>query len=80
MSESWFLIYHLMMEKKYSGQIFGVRAKEVFLFQQSRPVFNFIRKEDDIYGDLKRGFEENFDENLSSLETDLEAFSNEPMI
>jgi len=66
--------------KKYSGQIFGVRAKEVFLFQQSRPVFNFIRKEDDIYGDLKRGFEENFDENLTSLETDLEAFSNEPMI
>ena len=66
--------------KKYSGQIFGVRAKEVFLFQQSRPVFNFIRKEDDIYSDLKRGFEENFDENLTSLETDLEAFSNEPMI
>jgi NAD(P)-dependent dehydrogenase (short-subunit alcohol dehydrogenase family) len=66
--------------KKYSGQIFGVRAKEVFLFQQSRPVFNFIRKEDDIYGDLKRGFEENFDENLTSLETDLEAFSNEPVI
>jgi hypothetical protein len=31
--------------KKYSGQIFGVRAKEVFLFQQSRPVFNFTRKE-----------------------------------
>ena len=66
--------------KKYSGQIFGVRAKEVFLFQQSRPVFNFIRKEDDMYSDLKRGFEENFDENLTSLETDLEAFSNEPMI
>lgn len=66
--------------KKYSGQIFGVRAKEVFLFQQSRPVFNFIRKENDMYSDLKRGFEENFDENLTSLETDLEAFSNEPMI
>ena len=66
--------------KKYSGQIFGVRAKEVFLFQQSRPVFNFIRKEDDMYSDLKRGFKENFDENLTSLETDLEAFSNEPMI
>ena len=66
--------------KKYSGQIFGVRAKQVFLFQQSRPVFNFIRKEDDMYSDLKRGFEENFDENLTSLETDLEAFSNEPMI
>ena len=66
--------------KKYSGQIFGVRAKEVFLFQQSRPVFNFIRKEDDMSSDLKRGFEENFDENLTSLETDLEAFSNEPLI
>ena len=66
--------------KKYSGQIFGVRAKEVFLFQQSRPVFNFIRKEDSTHSDLKSGFEENFDENLTSLETDLEAFSNEPVI
>jgi len=66
--------------KKYSGQIFGVRAKEVFLFQQSRPVFNFTRKENDIYNDLKKGFEENFDENLTSLETDLEAFSNDPII
>ena len=66
--------------KKYSGQIFGVRAKEVFLFKQSRPVFNFIRKENDMHSDLKRGFEENFDENLTSLETDLEAFSNEPII
>ena len=66
--------------KKYSGQIFGVRAKEVFLFQQSRPVFNFTRKENDTDNDLKKSFEKNFDENLTSLETDLEAFSNDPII
>ena len=66
--------------KKYSGQIFGVRAKEVFLFQQSRPVFNFIRNNKDENKDLKEGFEKYFDKNLTSLETDLEAFSNEPII
>jgi NAD(P)-dependent dehydrogenase (short-subunit alcohol dehydrogenase family) len=65
---------------KYSGQIFGVRAKEVFLFQQSRPVYNFIRKEGIVNNDLKEGFEKHFDANLTSLETDLEAFSNEPII
>ena len=66
--------------KKYSGQIFGVRAKEVFLFQQSRPVFNFIRNNKDGNKDIKEGFEKYFDKNLTSLETDLEAFSNEPII
>ena len=65
---------------KYSGQIFGVRAKEIFLFNQSRPVFNFIRTEGAGDNDLKKKFEKHFDENLTSLETDLEAFSNDPVI
>jgi NAD(P)-dependent dehydrogenase (short-subunit alcohol dehydrogenase family) len=66
--------------KKYSGQIFGVRAKEVFLFKQSRPVYNFIRKNNNEFEDLKEGFEKHFNNNLTSLETDLEAFSTEPII
>ena len=61
--------------KKYSGQIFGVRAKEVFLFNQSRPIYNFIRKNGMNNKDLKEGFENYFDNNLTALETDLEAFS-----
>jgi len=65
---------------KYSGQIFGVRAKEVFLFNQSRPIYNFIRKNSDSNNDLEEGFKNHFDQNLTALETDLEAFSTEPVI
>ena len=65
--------------KKYSGQIFGVRAKEVFLFNQARPIYNFIRKKDDYIRDMEEGFKNNFDGNLTTLETDLDAFSTEPI-
>ena len=65
--------------KKYSGQIFGVRAKEVFLFNQARPIYNFIRKKDDYIQDMEEGFKNNFDGNLTTLETDLDAFSTEPI-
>ena len=60
---------------KYSGQIFGVRGKEVFLFNQARPIYNFIRKNRINNKDLKEGFENYFDNNLTALETDLESFS-----
>ena len=66
--------------KKYSGQIFGVRAKEVFLFNQARPIYNFVRKKDDYIKDMEVGFKNNFDNNLTTLETDLDAFSSEPII
>ena len=66
--------------KKYSGQIFGVRAKEVFLFNQSRPMYNFIRKSNESNKDLEEGFKNYFDKNLTAIETDLEAFSSEPVI
>ena len=64
---------------KYSGQIFGVRSKEIFLFNQARPKYKFILNKDDI-NEIKEGFDKNFDENLTPLETDLEAFSNDPII
>ncbi|MDB9761262.1 SDR family NAD(P)-dependent oxidoreductase [Alphaproteobacteria bacterium] len=66
--------------KRYSGQIFGVRAKEVFLFNQARPIYNFVRKNDDYIKDMEVGFKNNFDNNLTTLETDLDAFSSEPII
>lgn len=66
--------------KKYSGQIFGIRAKEVFLFNQARPIYNFVRKNDDYIKDMEVGFKNNFDNNLTTLETDLDAFSSEPII
>ena len=66
--------------KKYSGQILGVRAKEVLLFNQARPIYNFVRKNDDYIKDMEVGFKNNFDNNLTTLETDLDAFSSEPII
>ena len=66
--------------KKYSGQIFGVRAKEVFLFNQARPIYNFVRNSNDYVIDLEEGFKNNFDNNLTALETDLDAFSADPIV
>ena len=66
--------------KKYSGQIFGVRAKEVFLFNQARPIYNFVRNSKEYVIDLEEGFKNNFDNNLTTLETDLDAFSSDPIV
>ena len=66
--------------KQYSGQIFGVRAKEVFLFNQARPIYNFVRNSKDYVIDLEEGFKNNFDNNLTALETDLDAFSADPIV
>jgi NAD(P)-dependent dehydrogenase (short-subunit alcohol dehydrogenase family) len=66
--------------KKYSGQIFGVRAKEVFLFNQARPIYNFVRNSREYVIDLEEGFKNNFDNNLTTLETDLDAFSSDPIV
>ena len=66
--------------KKYSGQLFGVRAKEVFLFNQARPIYNFVRNSKDYVIDLEEGFKNNFDNNLTALETDLDAFSADPIV
>ena len=66
--------------KKYSGQLFGVRAKEVFLFNQARPIYNFVRNSKEYVIDLEEGFKNNFDNNLTALETDLDAFSADPIV
>jgi len=52
----------------------------VFLFNQARPIYNFVRKNDDYIKDMEVGFKNNFDNNLTTLETDLDAFSTEPVI
>ena len=44
------------------------------------PVYNFIRKEGNSHNNLRENFEKYFDKNLTPLETDLEAFSNDPII
>ena len=67
------------MGSKYSGQIFGVRAKEIFLFKQARPKHQIIRTNESMK-ELNEMFIKNFDKNLTPVETDLEAFSYDPVI
>ena len=66
---------------KISGQLFGVRGREVFLFSQPRPVARIARAGADwddaalaaaISGDMEAKF--------TPLSTDLEAFNTEPVV
>ena len=64
-----------------SGQIFGVRGREVFLFQQPRPVAKIVNQSgdwtpEDLAGTIEREFQPKFTE----LSTDLEAFNSEPIV
>jgi NAD(P)-dependent dehydrogenase (short-subunit alcohol dehydrogenase family) len=56
-----------------TGQLFGVRGREIFVFSQPRPVQRVLQTDGPI--DLKplEGY-------FSELVTDLEAFSNDPML
>lgn len=67
--------------QKISGQLFGVRGREVFLFSQPRPVAKIAKADGDwtpeaLAGALERDFAAKFTE----LSTDLEAFNTEPVV
>jgi NAD(P)-dependent dehydrogenase (short-subunit alcohol dehydrogenase family) len=62
-----------------TGQLFGVRGREVFLFSQPRPVAQFVTPDDEGES-LAELFREGFASKLTGLETDLEAFNTEPVI
>ena len=64
-----------------SGQLFGVRGREVFLFSQPRPSVSIGIDENDwgIEG-LAKASKENFQSKFSDLKTDLESFNTEPLI
>ncbi|MBV8152049.1 MAG: SDR family NAD(P)-dependent oxidoreductase [Candidatus Eremiobacteraeota bacterium] len=57
--------------EKITGQLFGVRGPQTFLFSQPRPVACFTAS-----GDYERQVRERFEPHFVPLETDLEAFSN----
>jgi len=64
-----------------SGQIFGVRGREVFLFSQPRPIAHFARRDTDWTPEtLGPAVEQDFREHLVDLSTDLEAFNTEPYV
>jgi len=67
--------------QKISGQIFGVRGREVFLFQQPRPVAKIVNQSGDwTVDDLAAAVEREFLPKFTELSTDLEAFNSEPIV
>jgi NAD(P)-dependent dehydrogenase (short-subunit alcohol dehydrogenase family) len=64
-----------------SGQIFGVRGREVFLFSQPRPVATITAAGAgwDIDG-LARAVEDTLKDSFAALVTDLEAFNTDPVV
>ena len=64
-----------------TGQLFGVRGREVFLFSQPRPVANLVSPAGGTASAAFAGlFREHFQGRLTPLTTDLEAFNSEPVI
>ena len=64
-----------------TGQIFGVRGREVFLFSQPRPVATLVSGGDEWSpAELAAAMDGDFREQFTSLETDLEAFDTEPIV
>ena len=67
--------------QKISGQVFGVRAREVFLFQQPRPIASIVNNAGEwTNDDLATAVQQSFAANFTPLTTDLESFSSEPIV
>jgi NAD(P)-dependent dehydrogenase (short-subunit alcohol dehydrogenase family) len=60
-----------------SGQVFGVRGKEVFLFSQPRPVARLVNPGE---AGLGAAIAENLAPHYAALTTDLEEFATEPIV
>ena len=66
---------------RYKWQVFGVRGREIFLFNQPRPIETIVNT-DNTWSteELALAVDENFRQKFTKLETDLEAFNTEPVI
>jgi len=64
-----------------SGQLFGVRGREVFLFGQPRPVASLVTPGSELRAaEWATLFQERFGRQFTDLGTDLEAFNSEPIL
>ena len=70
------LVSFLAGQAKISGQIFGVRGREVFVFSQPRPAARVVQPRERFDADLLAQLEPHF----ADLVTDLEAFSGDPLL
>lgn len=68
------------LAKEISGQLLGVRGREVFLFSQPRPISKInIEKNDWQLSTLDQVTAEHFEPHFTELITDLESFNTEPL-
>jgi NAD(P)-dependent dehydrogenase (short-subunit alcohol dehydrogenase family) len=65
---------------KVSGQLFGVRGREVFLFSQARPAVRLAGPTDWTTQTLAAAAEAEFAKAYLPLTTDLESFNSEPLV
>lgn len=64
-----------------SGQLFGVRAREVFLFAQPQPLEKIVAPAQDWTAEeLGRAIEAQLADRFAPLQTDLDVFNTEPVI
>lgn len=70
------LVSFLAGPAKISGQIFGVRGREVFVFSQPRPAARVVQPRERFDAALLAQLEPHF----ADLVTDLEAFSGDPLL
>ncbi|MGD1068284.1 MAG: SDR family oxidoreductase [Vulcanimicrobiaceae bacterium] len=63
-----------------TGQLFGVRGREVFLFSQPRPIARITTDPDPTLDAIAADVARTFTPHFSGLETDLEAFSTPPVV
>jgi len=67
--------------QKITGQLFGVRGREGFLFSQPRPIARLVRTDADWTPEtLAPAVESEFAAKFTELSTDLEAFNTEPVV
>ncbi len=66
---------------KISGQLFGVRGREIFLFSQPRPQARLVNNDADWTPEsLAEAVATEFTPYMTELSTDLEAFNSEPVV
>ena len=66
---------------KVTGQVFGVRGREVFLFNQPRPTARIVNEKSDWdVGQLAAAINADLASEFTDLTTDLEAFNTEPFV
>ena len=64
-----------------TGQVFGVRGREVFLFSQPRPVATIASTDGNwTPGKLGNAVDSNLRSHFTDLATDLEAFNTDPIV